>query len=505
MVTGVYDNIIGEVLSYYPVWKIVVDSTPAPQHIISLTRKNDMSKDTSKKSKQSKKKIVPLIQLPKHLQHINKMAAGIDIGSKSHFVAVPEGCSDICVREFQSFTVDLHELANWLEECGITTIAMESTGVYWIPLFELLESRGFEVLLVDARHVKNVSGRKTDVLDCQWLQQLHTYGLLSGAFRPSEQVCALRAYMRHRNMLIQQMSSHVQHMQKALSQMNIQLHNVISDITGETGMMIIRAIVDGKRDPKLLASYRNYRCKNSLEVIEKSLTGYYRDEHVFALSQALELYDTYQNKIATCDERIEKQLSTFEDTTTDAKEKSAESKKKPVKKSKNAPSFNLSSHLIRMVGVDLTTIPGLESYSVLKIISEIGLDLSRWKSSKQFASWLGLCPGNKVSGGKRLSGKSKRTGNYASTALRMAASTLHHSDSALGAFYRRLKARIGAPKATTATAHKLAIIIFNMIRNKIEFVETGANYYEKQYRDRLIKNLNNRAKTLGFELKQIAC
>lgn len=502
MVTGVYDNIIGEVRLYYPVRKIVADSTPAPQHIIFNQRgKNDMSKNTTKELNKSKnKKSMKQEALPQHLQHINKMAAGIDIGSKSHFVAVPEGCADVCVREFQSFTVDLHELANWLEACGITTVAMESTGVYWIPLFELLESRGFEVLLVDARHVKNVSGRKTDVLDCQWLQQLHTYGLLSGAFRPSEQICALRAYMRHRNMLIQQMSSHIQHMQKALSQMNIQLHNVISDITGETGMMIIRAIVSGKRDPKTLASYRNYRCKNSLAVIEKSLTGNYREEHIFTLSQALELFDIYQSKIAACDEKMEKQLLIFE-----GKENIKVSGKQNIKKSKNAPSFDLRSHLIRMLGIDLTLIPGIEAYSALKLISEIGLDLSRWKSSKQFASWLGLCPGNKVSGGKRLSGKSKRTGNYAAAALRMAASTLHHSDSALGAFFRRLKTRIGAPKATTATAHKLAILIFNMIRKQIEYVETGADYYEKQYRDRIIKNLSNRAKILGFELKEIAC
>jgi transposase len=462
-----------------------------------------MSKDTSKKTYPSKKKnMIHKSKLPKHLQHINKMAAGIDIGSRAHFVAVPEGCADICVREFQSFTSDLHELANWLESCGVTTVAMESTGVYWIPLFELLEMRGFEVLLVDARHVKNVSGRKTDVLDCQWLQQLHTYGLLSGAFRPTEQVCALRAYMRQRNMLIQQMSSHIQHMQKALSLMNIQLHNVISDITGETGMKIIRAIVDGERDTTQLASYRDYRCKSPLEIIQKSLTGHYRDEHVFALSQAVELFDIYQNKITACDEKIERQLSTFEGKDNVDK---VSLKKKLVKKSKNAPSFDLSSHLIRMVGVDLTGIPGIEAYSSLKIISEIGLDLSRWKSSKQFASWLGLCPGNKVSGGKRLGGKSKRTGNYASAALRMAASTLHHSQSALGAFFRRLKARIGAPKATTATAHKLAVIIFNMLTTRSEYVETGADYYEKQYRDRLIKNLNNRAKTLGFSLVKMAC
>ena len=407
------------------------------------------------------------------------------------------------MREYQSFTPDLHELANWLETCEITTVAMESTGVYWIPLFELLESRGFEVFLVDARHVKNVSGRKTDVLDCQWLQQLHTYGLLSAAFRPAEAICALRAYTRQRNMLIKQASAHIQHMQKALSQMNIQLHNVISDITGETGMKIIRAIVNGERDPHLLATYRDYRCKSSPEIIQKSLTGHYRDEHVFALAQALELFDIYQNKILACDEQIEKSLSTFE------KKKGADlpatKKTSSKRKSKNAPSFNVCSYLTGMIGADLTAIPGIEANTALKIISEVGLDLSRWKSSKQFASWLGLCPGNKVSGGKVLSGKSKRTGNYAASALRMAASTLHHSQSALGAFYRRLKYRIGAPKATTATAHKLAVIIYNMIQSRTEYVETGADYYEKQYRDRLIKNLSNRAKMLGFELKEMAC
>lgn len=463
-----------------------------------------MSKDTKKEGVKSKKRSSN-VKLPKHLEHINQMAAGIDIGSKSHFVAVPEGCDEVCVREFKSFTPDLHKLADWLQKCGVTTVAMESTGVYWIPLYELLESRGFEVMLTDARHVKNVSGRKTDVLDCQWLQQLHTYGLLTGAFRPNEQVCALRAYMRQRNMLIQQSSSHVQHMQKALSQMNIQLHNVINDITGETGMRIIRAIVAGERDPRCLANNRDRRCKNSLEVIEKSLTGNYREEHVFALSQALELFDTYQNKITNCDEKIQQQLSIFEPQANiddpELKERVATLRSKKI--SKNAPKFNLKLDLFKITGIDLTAIPGLDSYSILKIIAEIGLDLSRWKSSKQFASWLGLCPGNKVSGGKRLSSKSKRTANYAAIAFRMAASTLHHSQSALGAFYRRLKARLGAPKAITATAHKLAAILFNMLKNRSEYTETGQDYYEKQYRDRLINNLNQRAKMLGFELVEM--
>lgn len=467
-----------------------------------------MRKDTQNKRYKSKKKVYRKeIKLPQHLEHINKMAAGIDVGSKSHFVAIPEGCDEVCVREFNSFTADLIALADWLESCGIETVAMESTGVYWIPLYELLESRGFDVRLVDARHVKNVSGRKTDVLDCQWLQQLHTYGLLNGAFRPSEQVCALRVYTRQRSMLVQQASNHIQHMQKALSQMNVQLHNVISDISGETGTRIIRAIVNGERDPKLLASYRDRRCKNSLETIEKSLTGCYREEHVFALTQAVELYEIYQNKIAICDEKIEKQLLIFDERKEVEEDELKERaiKRKGKGRSKNAPLFNLKAHLVRITGVDLTAIPGIEASSALKIISEIGLDLSRWNTSKQFASWLGLCPGNKISGGKRLGGKSKRTANYASTTLRMAASTLHRSDSALGAFFRRLKSRLGAPKATTAAAHKLGTIIFEMLRNGVEYDEVGQDYYEKQYRERMVKNLSFRAKMLGFDLVAATC
>lgn len=465
-----------------------------------------MNKVTEESSSKSRKKNEPtndikVMNLPKHLEHINKMAAGIDIGSQSHFVAVPEGCTDVCVREFKSFTTDLSELADWLKDCGIETVAMESTGVYWIPLFELLESRGFDVKLVDARHVKNVSGRKTDVLDCQWLQQLHTYGLLSAAFRPAEEICVLRAYLRQRSMLVDQAGSHIQHMQKSLNQMNLQLHHVINDISGDTGMKIIRAIVQGERDAKLLASYRDKRCKNPVEMIEKALTGNYREEHVFTLKQALELYEAYQNKIKACDDEIEKQLFQFEDRheiSVDELENS--SLKKKQKKNKNEPTFNLTAHLQAISGVDLTAIPGVGAFSALKIISEIGLDMSRWNSGKQFASWLGLCPGNKVSGGKRLAGKTKRTSNYAASTLRMAASTLYRSDSALGAFLRRLKFRLGSPKAITATAHKLALIIYNMLKNRIDYVETGQDYYDKQYRERVVNNLKKRAQELGFAL-----
>ncbi len=328
-------------------------------------------------------------------------------------------------------------------------------------MYELLEQKGFEVKLVDARHVKNVSGRKTDVMDCQWLQQLHTYGLLQGAFRPNEQICELRAYLRQRSMLIQHMAQNIQHMQKSLSQMNIQLHNVITDITGETGMNIIRAIVAGERNSATLADYRRNNCKSSLETIKKSLEGNYRNEHIFTLKQALELYDIYQDKIKACDIEIEKKLLGFESKSQKDKKNNESEIKKHRTNSKNKLSFDASSHLARITGVDLTAIPGIEASTAVKIISEIGLDLTRWKSSKQFASWLGLCPGNKISGGKILSSKTKRTGNYASSILRVAASTLHRSNTALGAFFRRLKSRLGAPKAITAVAHKLAVIIYN--------------------------------------------
>jgi len=458
-----------------------------------------MHNDTPKRVKKSKLKGgSKQIKLPKHLSHINKMAAGIDIGAKSHFVAIPEGLEDVCVREFKSFTSDLYELAAWLKRCEIQTVAMESTGVYWIPLYELLETQGFEVKLVDARHVKNVSGRKTDVLDCQWLQQLHTYGLLNGAFRPNEEVCALRTYMRQRSMLIRQAGIHIQHMQKALSQMNIQLHHVLSDITGVTGMQIIRAIVSGEHDPKVLARYRNSGCKNPTEVIEKSLEGHYKEEHLFSLTQALELYDVYQDKIKKCDEALEKQIGLFQSVLD--KHSKTRILKATRSKCKNKLSFDVRSHLIRITGVDLTLVPGIEASSALKLISEIGLDLSRWKSSKQFASWLGLCPGNKVSGGKKLSGKTKRTANHAASTLRIAANTLHSSKTALGAFFRRLRNRLGAPKAITASAHKLAVIIYEMIKNGLEYHEMGQEYYEQQYRDRLIRNLRFKAKSLGFNL-----
>lgn len=430
------------------------------------------------------KKSVKEMKLPKHLEHINRHAAGIDIGSRSHFVAVPEGIDETPVREFSTLTGDLEKLAEWLISCGIKTVAMESTGVYWIPVFEILERRGLEVKLVNARHVKNVPGRKSDVLDCQWLQQLHTYGLLQGALRPADEVYALRAYVRQRSTLVRSAASYIQRMQKALMQMNLQLHHVVTDITGTTGMRIIKAILDGERDPEALASMRDPRCRNSAATIARSLKGSYRPEHLFALQQAAELYEIYQAKIADCDQRIMDQLKSFDD-------------------SDDAPPGNVGDALVRMSGVDLTGIDGIDTSTALKIVSETGTDMSRWKSSKHFASWLGLSPGTKISGGKVLSSATKPVANKAAAALRMAAFTLFNSRSALGAYLRRQRSRLGAPKAITATAHKLARLIYAMLSHGAAYVDAGQEYYEQRYRLRVIHNLKRKAQELGFELVAI--
>jgi transposase len=422
------------------------------------------------------------MKLSKHLEHINRHAAGIDIGSKSHFVAVPQDTDETAVREFSTFTADLERLAEWLTSCGIKTVAMESTGVYWIPVFEILEEKGFEVKLVNARHVKNVPGRKSDVLDCQWLQQLHTYGLLQGAFRPADEVCTLRAYVRQRSTLIRSTSSHIQRMQKALTQMNLQLHNVVTDISGTTGIRIIKAILSGERNPETLASMRDPRCKNSVATIARSLKGNYRPEHLFSLRQTLELYEFYQTKIADCDQQILDHLRRFDE------------------KDDGTPVDSIGDALIRMSGVDLTSINGINTTTALKILSEIGWDMSRFQSSKHFASWLGLSPGAKISGGKVLSSATKPSANKAAAALRMAAFTLLNSKSALGAYLRRQKARLGTPKAITATAHKMARLIYAMLTKGTAYVDAGQEYYEQRYRSKIVQNLKRKAQKFGFEL-----
>jgi transposase len=433
--------------------------------------------------------------LPPHLQHLNLNAAAIDVGASSHFVAVPPGRDATDVREFGTFTADLHRLADWLTHCGVDTVVMESTGVYWIPLFEILEERGFTVRLVDARHVKHVSGRKSDVLDCQWLQQLHTYGLLQGAFRPTEEIAVLRSYLRQRAMLIRYAAAHVQHMQKALQQMNVLLPQVVRDITGLTGLTIIRAIVAGEQDPQVLARHRDYRCKRSGEEIAQSLTGNYRAEHVFALTQALALYDSYQAQIARCDQQIEQYLARFTPVTTELPPPG------PAKQhNKNDLAFDVQTYLYQITGVDLTRIDGIGASTALTVLSEIGTDMSRWPSVKHFTSWLGLCPGTKVSGGKVLGRKTKPAANRAAAALRAAAVSLARSESALGAYYRRLAARVGKAQAVTATAHKLARLIYSMLRYGTAYVDAGQEQYEQQYKERVVRNLTQRAKALGFDL-----
>ena len=431
---------------------------------------------------------------PEALPHINRNSAGIDVGSASHFVAVPADRDDQPVREFAAFTGDLYRMADWLQACGIETVAMESTGVYWIPVFQVLEERGFEVKLVDARQLKRVPGRKTDVADCQWLQQLHSFGLLGGAFRPDDQVCVLRSYMRQRAMLVRYAGQHVQHMQKALVQMNVQLQHVIEDVTGATGMRIIRAILDGERDPHCLAALRDNRCKNSVSTIGKALQGDWREEHLFALQQAVELVEDYQAKIADCDTRIEAQLQTFEDRSGGQ----TPPKGHPSRHDRHDLGFDATAELFRMTGVDLVAVNGLEAHTVLKVLSETGLDMSKWPTSKHFGSWLGLAPNNRVSGGKVMSRRTIPTANRAAAALRVAAQALHHSRSALGAFLRRKATQIGMPKAITATAYKLARIIYGMLTQGNAFVERGQDYYERQYHDRVLKNLSRRATELGY-------
>jgi transposase len=440
------------------------------------------------------------VPLPPQLKRVNLNAAGIDIGSEEHWAAVPPGrdSEGRDVRSFGAFTGDLCALADWLKQCGIETVAMESTGVYWIALYELLVERGFEVLLVDARQAKNVPGRKTDVLDCQWLQELHTYGLLRGAFRPVDQVCILRSYLRQRSMLVAYASHHIQHMQKALEQMNLKLAHVVSDITGLTGMGIIKAILSGERDPVKLAKLRDPRCKSSEATVARALEGHYREEHLFALQQALELVDFYQHQITACDRQIEACLQQFE-------EKSTETLVAPRsrKRRRGGITFDARSYLYRMTGVDLTQIDSIEANTALTVIGEIGLDMSRWPTEKHFGSWLGLAPGNKVSGGKRLSGRTKPSANRAAAALRVAAQSLNQSQSALGAYFRRLKAHIGAPKALTAAAYKLARILYRMLKYGAGYVDQGEAAYEERYRDRLLRNLKRRAAELGFQLTAI--
>jgi transposase len=428
---------------------------------------------------------------------INKDAAGIDIGSGEHWVAVPEDRDEEPVRCFGCFTADLQAMARWLKECGVTTVAMESTGVYWIPCYQILEEHGFEVKLVNARHVKNVPGRKSDVSDCQWLQRLHTYGLLSGSFRPDDQICVLRSYWRHRANLVRYASDHIQHMQKALTQMNLHLHKVLSNVTGVTGMNIIRAIISGERDPEKLALMRERGVKNTPEAIAKALEGDYRQEHLFALKQAVELYDFYHRQIEACDREIERHLHTF-----DAKVDPVQNplpKQKRKKEMRYQSFVDLRTELYRVSGIDFTQIPGLDVVTVQTILSEIGLDPGKFPTEKRFVSWLGLCPNNRITGGQVKSTKTRKTANRAANAFRMSAQSVANSNTGLGGFYRRIRARLGAPKAITATSHKLARIFYRMWTTGQSYTDLGSAYYENRYKERVLRNITRRARELGYD------
>jgi transposase len=424
-------------------------------------------------------------------------AAGIDVGATEIFVAVPVDRTAENVRSFPTFTQDLYALADWLKQCRVRTVAMESTGVYWIPLFQILESRGFEVCLVNARHVKNVPGRRTDVCDCQWLQFLHSVGLLKASYRPDQAVCAVRSLLRHRESLVQMAATHVHHMQKALDQMNLQLQHVISDIVGQTGLAIVDAILAGEHDPQTLAKLRGDRIKASEDGIAKSLVGDYRSEHLFTLRQSLAAYRSYQKLIEDCDREIQVHFRQFQAPSVPP----APEPPTPASKPKKAAKYSiLQSELRRVFGVDLTRIPGIRTGIAQTVFGEIGPDFTKFRSASAFASWMGLCPDNEVSGGKVLWVGTRKVNCRAATALRMAAQSLHHSKTALGDFYRRMRAKLGAPKAITAAAHKLARIIFHLISTRQEFEDShfAADQLRSQQRQEI--KLRAKAKSLGFEL-----
>jgi transposase len=425
-------------------------------------------------------------------------AAGIDIGASEIYVAVPSDRDEQPVRSFDTFTPDLLALADWLHRCGIRTVAMESTGVFWIPLFQILEARGMEVCLVNARHVKHVPGRKTDVLDCQWLQYLHSVGLLHASFRPEQAVCALRVLLRHRDNLVRLSSQHIQHMQKALSQMNLQLHHVISDITGATGLTILDAILKGERDPDVLAKLRDRRIKASAKVIAKSLVGDYRPEHLFTLKQSLTSYRHYQELIVDCDHEIEQQMEGFES-------KAEPAATQPTRKlsPRRAAEENLARQHWRILGVDLTAVPGISSPTVQVLLAEIGPNWAKFRSAAAFASWLGLCPNNEISGGQVLSSKTRKVNNRAATAFRLAAYSLHHSHSYLGEYYRRMRGKLGAPKAILAGAHKLARITYHLLTTGQAYEESVFSGLEAKSKQRARMRLEAQARAFGFRLTPV--
>jgi transposase len=433
------------------------------------------------------------------LKVVHPNAAGLDIGSEEVWAAVAPAAGPAAVRKFGTFTPDLTALAAWLLACGVDTVAMESNGVYWIPVYEVLEAHGLQVYVVNARHLKNVPGRKSDVQDCQWIQGLHSVGLLRGSFRPEAEIVVLRSYLRHRAALIEHRAAHIQHMQKALQQMNLHLSQVITDITGVTGMAIIRAIVAGERNPEQLATLRHPTCKRSEEVIAKALTGHYRREHLFALQQALALYDAYTEQLRLCDDEIEGHFANLKPVSDDLPPLPPTSK--GDSHSKNAPTYDARTLLYQLTGVDLLALPGLHESTVQTIIAEVGTDLSAFPTSKHFCSWLGLAPHHDISGGKLLRSRTLKTDNRAGQAFRLAAQSVARSPKrAFGVFYRRMRAKHGPKQAIVATAHKIARTFYAVLKHRIPFHELGGEAYEQLATQRERKRLLRRAAQLGLTL-----
>jgi transposase len=439
----------------------------------------------------------------------HRHAAGIDVHSREHFVAVAaedvpagfvnaDGKLPAGVRKFGTNTGDLEALAAWLKDCGVTTVAMESTGVYWIPLYDLLASQGFEVILVDPRQTKHAPGRpKSDVLDCQWIRRLHSYGLLTASFRPADEIVRWRGFQRQREMLIRYAAQHVQHLQKVLEEMNVKLTEVVSDVVGVTGMKIIKDIVRGERDPLKLAKHRHEACKATEAEIASALYGNWREELLFALKQALRLYEFYQKQLRECDGEIEACLRGMADKSQGKPLPPSLRKRKPEK---NEVRFGARALLFRMAGVDLTVLEGISETTALVILSEIGTDLSQFPHEKNFVSWLGLCPQHRGSAGKIFKRRTRRGANRAARALRMAAQGCHHAKNALGAFYRRIQARAGGPKAIVATARKIAERVYRLLKYGQEYVRQSQEAYEQAYQQRLVKSLAAKAAHLGYKL-----
>jgi transposase len=434
------------------------------------------------------------------LDVVHPNAAGIDIGSETHYVAVSDDRDDQPVRTFGCFTSDLEEMASWLKKCRITSIAMESTGVYWVPAYQILTQHGFDVQLVDAHHARNVPGRKTDVWDCRWLRKLHTFGLLRGCFLPSADVQEVRTYWRHRANLVESCSQQSQRIQKALEQMNLQLHKALSDIMGLSGLRIIRAILAGERDTRKLAAMCDRRVKASEETIVKALTGNYRSEHLFTLQQALAMYDFLHQQMQDCDIRIKECLSRFQDKNPPDDPPSPPQDEKRINRRRNDPYVDMRSECARILGVDITQIEAIDTLTAMCVVSECGSDLSAFPSEKHFASWIGLCPNHRITGGKVRSNRTRKVKSRLARALRIAAQSLCRSQSALGAFLRRVAARHGMPQAITATAHKLARLIYNLIKHGHEYVRKSQEDYEKQYQERRLHLIQKHARLLGYSL-----